>query len=136
MSRRRRRRRDWPEDFSDEEVALYRRKRRRYNGAPVADGQRDRARRFEPAVAAPERPKPPVTCRQCSHLVITRSFVKHVSQSWDHAVVFRTLTCFQQCWTLEDPDSVPDHGVISEYLVGGADQCPSFVRGLPRDHEW
>ncbi|GEM_PF-4488157 len=105
-----------------------------------------RARRFarrerQPAVAVaeppPERPKPPVTCYQCGHLVITRSFVKHVSQSWDRAVIFPTLTCFQQRWTLEDPDSVEDKAAVSEYLVGGAEQCPDYVRGYPRSpHDW
>ncbi len=108
-------------------------------------GRRRRGRRFqrserEPAVALAEppreRPKPPVTCYQCGHLVITRSFVKHVSQSWDRAIVFPTLTCFQQCWTLEDPESVADKAAVSEYLVGGADRCPDFTRGYPRNHDW
>jgi len=67
---------------------------------------------------------------------MTRSFVKHVSQSWDRAVVFPTLTCFQQRWTLEDPDSVPDKAAVSEYLVGGADRCPDYTRGHPRSHDW
>ncbi len=97
------------------------RKRRRYDSADVA---------------VVERPKPPVTCYQCAHLVMTRSFVKHVSQSWDHAVIFPTLSCFQQCWTLENPDSVEDKASVSEYLVANADRCPSFVRGYPRNHDW
>jgi len=107
---------------------------------PARRGKR-RGRRFERAGAAvvaepPRQPKPPVTCWQCGHLVVTRSFVKHVGQSWDRAVVFPTLTCFQQCWTLEDPDSVADKTSVSEYLVAGADGCPHFTRGHPRNHEW
>jgi hypothetical protein len=108
-------------------------------------GRRKRRRRFETAERASssvavaergERPKPPVTCHQCAHLVITRSFVKHVSQSWDRAIIYPTFTCFQQRWTLEDPDSVDDHSLVSEYLVSGADSCPDFSRGYPRSHEW
>ena len=82
-------------------------------------------------------PQPrPVTCYQCGHLVLTRSIVKLVNQSWDRAVSYPTLTCFQQRWTLEDPDSVNDHSIVSEYLVSGADSCPDFNRGYPRSHEW
>jgi hypothetical protein len=126
-----------------------RRKRGRWNddwdepGGPRS-GRRSkrRARHFEGAqnavaVAEPrDRAQPPVTCHQCGHLVVTRSFVKHVSQSWDRAVVFPTLTCFQQCWTLEDPDSVDDKASVTEYLVAGAESCPHFTRGYPRNHEW
>ena len=125
-----------------------RRKRARWNedwdeAAGERGGRRSkrRARRFErteSAVAVAEpvaRTRAPVTCHQCSHLVVTRSFVKHVSQSWDRAVVFPTLTCFQQGWTLEDPDSVDDKASVTEYLVSGADGCPHFTRGYPRNHE-
>jgi hypothetical protein len=126
-----------------------RRKRTRWNGdGEDADGERPgrrskrRGRRFERAQSSvamaelPQRAKPPVTCYQCGHLVVTRSFVKHVSQSWDRAIVFPTLTCFQQCWTLEDPDSVGDKASVTEYLVSGAESCPHFTRGHPRNHEW
>src|SRR4051794_12103958 len=103
MAKRRKRAR-WDEDW--EERGGRRSKRRR----------RLEEARSAVAVAEPsDRPKPPVTCWQCGHLVVTRSFVKHVSQSWDRAVVFPTLTCFQQCWTLEDPDSVEDKASVSEY---------------------
>ena len=128
MAKRRKRTR-WDEDW--DEAAGER---------PARRGKR-RGRRFERAGAVavaepPRQPKPPVTCWQCGHLVVTRSFVKHVGQSWDRAVVFPTLTCFQQCWTLEDPDSVADKTSVSEYLVAGADGCPHFTRGHPRNHEW
>jgi len=126
-----------------------RRKRTRredWDGDAPRSGQRRRGRRgrrfeaVEPDGAAPvlaePRSKQPVTCYQCAHLVMTRSFVKHVSQSWDRAVVFPTLTCFQQRWTLEDPDSVHDPAAVIEYLVQGADGCPDFVRGYPRGHDW
>jgi len=124
---RRRKRRFREQDDEELEFRGARRKRR---------GQRQREDGDEGRVAVAERPKPPVTCYQCAHLVVTRSFVKHVSQSWDRAIIFPTLTCFQQCWTLEDPDSVDDKASVSEYLVGGADGCPSFVRGYPRNHDW
>ncbi len=123
MSKRRKHR--YREDADEHEYRRARRKRRSFQGA-----ERDRD------VAVVERPKPPVTCYQCAHLVMTRSFVKHVSQSWDHAVIFPTLSCFQQCWTLENPDSVEDKASVSEYLVANADRCPSFVRGYPRNHDW
>ncbi|MBV8084160.1 MAG: hypothetical protein JO247_05025 [Chloroflexi bacterium] len=121
----RRKHRHGDEDWQEERGARKRRKR----------GRRFERAEEDSAVAVAEPPKPrPVTCRQCAHLVITRSLVKHVSQSWDHAVAFPTFTCFQQRWTLEDPESVPDHAAISEYLVEGADRCPDYVRGYPRDH--
>ena len=122
----RRKRRHWDEDGDELEARRRRRKRSR----------RFERSEDEPAVAVAERPKPPVTCYQCAHLVITRSFVKHVSQSWDRAIVFPTLTCFQECWTQEDPESVPDKAAISEYLVAGAERCPHFSRGYPRGHDW
>ena len=31
---------------------------------------------------------------------------------------------------------VPDHAAVSEYLVAGAERCPDFTRGLPRNHDW
>lgn len=124
-------------------MAKRRKRIRRDDWGEIEDEPRRRKRRgrnFEASgrsgVAVAERPKPPVTCYQCAHLVVTRSFVKHVSQSWDRAVVFPTLSCFQQCWTLEDPDSVDDKASVSEYLVAGADSCPSYVRGYPRNHDW
>jgi len=106
-------------------------------------GRHKRGRRFEASkrgaalavVEPPSKPRP-VTCYQCAHLVITRSIVKLVNQTWDRAVSFPTLTCFQQRWTLEDPDSVADHSLVSEYLIDGADHCPDFQRGYPRDHRW
>ena len=124
MAKRRKRVR-WDEDWDGRDERRGGRRKRRFQqpeGVALA--------------AAPRRPPPPVTCWQCGHLVVTRSFVKHVSQSWDHAVIFPTLTCFQQCWTLEDPDSVADQAAVSQYLVSGADACPSFTRGHPRNHEW
>ena len=127
MAKRRKRTR-WDEDDSQEPRRAGRRarRRRRYQteDGPVAVAE------------PPSRPPQPLTCWQCGHLVVTRSFVKHVSQSWDRAIVFPTLTCFQQCWTLEDPDSVGDKASVTEFLVGGADRCPSFSRGHPRNHEW
>jgi hypothetical protein len=145
MSKRRKRRRredDWDEDAAAR-PGRGRRKAAAQAGVEAvreAGGRRSRRRRFEPAERQPEaelqRPKPAVTCWQCGHLVVTRSLVKMVNQSWDRAIVFPTLTCFQQRWTLEDPDSVPDHAAVSEYLVGGAEGCPDFTRGYPRNHEW
>jgi hypothetical protein len=126
MARRRKRR--YQEDADDEELEFRRARRKRRNRHFQAAEKSD--------VAVAERPRPPITCYQCAHLVMTRSFVKHVSQSWDRAIVFPTLSCFQQCWTLEDPDSVDDKASISEYLVAGADRCPSYVRGYPRNHDW
>jgi hypothetical protein len=124
MAKRRKRR--YSDDSEEPEYRQDRRRKRR--------GRRSSAGDADGGVAVadklPERPKPPVTCYQCSHLVVTRSFVKHVSQSWDRAIVYPTLSCFQQCWTLEDPDSV------DEYLVANADRCPSYVRGYPRNHDW
>ena len=129
---RRRRRRGWDEDLSaEEEQSRGRRgkRKRRFHESPAETGP--------VAVADKEPPKQrPITCQQCAHLVITRSMVKLVNQSWDRAVSFPTLTCFQQCWTLEDPDSLRDHSAVSEYLVDGADRCPHFQRGRPRDHRW
>jgi hypothetical protein len=125
---RRRKRRYRDEDEEELENRARRRKGRRRHGESDGD--------VAVAERSPSRPKPPVTCYQCAHLVVTRSFVKHVSQSWDRAIIFPTLTCFQQCWTLEDPDSVEDKASVSEYLVSGADTCPSFVRGYPRHHDW
>ena len=121
----RRKRRHWDDDAEERDGRRRRRKQGRFERADA-----------DAAVALAERPKPPVTCYQCAHLVITRSFVKHVSQSWDRAIVFPTLTCFQECWTLEDPESVPDKAAISEYLVASADRCPHFSRGYPRSHDW
>jgi hypothetical protein len=127
MAKRRKRAR-WDDDWQEPRRAGRRGRRR---------GRRYEAEDGAVAVAeSPRRPQPPLTCWQCGHLVVTRSFVKHVSQSWDRAVVFPTLTCFQQGWTLEDPDSVDDKASVTEYLVGGADACPSFSRGHPRNHEW
>jgi hypothetical protein len=135
----------WAKRGSEKQAGMAKRRkhRRRTDEWDEERSQRRgrRGRRFERAdeavaVAEPPRPKPPVTCRQCAHLVITRSLVKHVSQSWDYAVAYPTLTCFQQRWTLEDPESVPDHAAVSEYLVAGADACPDYVRGYPRDHGW
>ena len=89
------------------------------------------------AMAVEDHPKPrPVTCQQCSHLVITRSMVKLLNQGWERAISFPTFTCFEQRWTLEDPESAPNPGLVTEYLVDGADSCPSFARGYPRDHRW
>jgi hypothetical protein len=145
MGRRRKRKRqdeDWQESASANRARGRRWSGSRENEEALAfqDGRGKRRRRFEPSERRPEpeldRPKPAVTCYQCGHLIVTRSLVKHVSQSWDRAIAFPTLTCFQQHWTLEDPDSVPDHASVSEYLVGGAERCPDFTRGLPRDHGW
>lgn len=127
MAKRRKRR--YRDEDGEVDYRMAPRKRRRQFEGPDAEAGLAVAERAE-------RPKPPVTCYQCSHLVVTRSFVKHVSQSWDRAIVFPTLTCFQQCWTLEDPDSVDDKAAVSEYLVGNAETCPNFLRGHPRSHEW
>lgn len=124
----RRKRRHWDDENGELDGSAGRRRLKRKHRFERIEAQ--------PAIALADRPKPPVTCYQCSHLVVTRSFVKHVSQSWDRAIVFPTLTCFQQCWTLEDPDSVEDKAAIVEYLVGNAERCPHFTRGFPRNHEW
>lgn len=127
---RRRRRRGWDEDVSaGEEQSRGRRgkRRRRFQESQPELGRL--------TLAEPPKPRP-ITCHQCLHLVITRSIVKLVNQSWDRAISFPTLTCFQQCWTLEDPDSVSDPAAVSEYLIDGADRCPHFQRGFPRDHGW
>jgi len=116
-----------PEQDWDEPARLSGRKRRRRHGE-------DR----EPApaaVLAPPKPRP-TTCYQCGHLVVTKSIVKLVNQSWDRAISYPTLTCFQQRWTLEDPESVEDPTVVSEYLVDHADDCPDFARGYPRDNRY
>ena len=127
MAKRRKRARS-EEDWDEPRSSRRRRKRR---------SQRFDADDAAVALAEPtKRPAQPVTCWQCGHLVVTRSFVKHVSQSWDRAIIFPTLTCFQQGWTLEDPDSVDDKASVTEFLVDGANNCPSFVRGHPRNRDW
>ncbi len=127
-----------------------RRKLRRWqedrDEAPDRQGRRSRRRKGRYQAAEPEAavtvaecrklPPRPITCHQCGHLIVTRSFVKYAGQSWDRAIVYPTLTCFQQRWTLEDPDSVEDRAEVSPYLVEGADRCPDYQRGRPRDHEW
>lgn len=135
MAKRRKRKRWEPDEEWSEGRSGRRGARRSKRGRQFEAADRSPARL---AIAEPQqRPKPPLTCHQCAHLVITRSLVKHVSQSWDHAVVYPTLTCFQQRWTLEDPDSVQDHSSVSQFLVGGADSCPDFSRGYPRNHhDW
>jgi hypothetical protein len=149
MAKRRKRKRWVDEELEDDPRSGRRSGRRRRHSASPPEASRSRTTRqryFQAAQDEParvavaerdQRPKPPLTCYQCAHLVITRSLVKHVSQSWDHATVYPTLTCFQQRWTLEDPDSVHDHGAVSEYLIGGAENCPDFSRGYPRNHhDW
>lgn len=135
MAKRRKRKR-WEQDQEWAEARSGRRGERRNKRSRQLDGAGRGAAHV--VLAEPEqRPKPALTCYQCAHLVITRSLVKHVSQSWDHAIVYPTLSCFQQRWTLEDPDSVQDHSSVSEFLVGGADRCPDFSRGYPRNHhDW
>lgn len=128
---RKRRRRGWDQDLSTEQEEAPRarrgKRRRRFHQA--------QAESVRVAVAEPLKPRP-TTCYQCAHLVITRSMVKLVNQSWDRAVSFPTLSCFQQCWTLEDPDSLGDHSQVIEFLVDGAERCPHFQRGHPLDHRW
>jgi hypothetical protein len=128
--RKRKQRRDWTED--EEDVGRERRRRSRQwheaQGKPASAHQVAVAE----ATAGPRQ----VTCHQCSHLVITRSIVKYINQPWDRARGFPSLSCFEQHWTLDDPDSVQNHAEVSEYLVEGADRCPDFARGYPRDHRW
>src|SRR5262249_46637613 len=120
----RRKNRHKHEDWEDERTA----RRRRRHGRPENEHEDAQLALAEP------RKKPPVTCHQCANLIVTRSLVKHVNQSWDRAIAFPTLTCFEQCWTLEDPESVADHAAVIPFLVEGADECPSYRRGYPRDH--
>ncbi|MBV8087673.1 MAG: hypothetical protein JO247_22935 [Chloroflexi bacterium] len=127
--RKRKQRRDWDED--EEELG---RERRRHSRQWHEARQQGEASRVAVA-AAPPRPLN-VTCYQCSHLVITRSIVKYINQPWDRARGFPSLSCFEQRWTLDDPDSVANPSEVSEYLVEGADRCPDFARGYPRDHRW
>ena len=129
---RRRKRKQRHDSEDDEELESGRERRRR---ARQWHESRSKAEPGRVAVAEPPKPRN-TTCYQCSHLVITRSIVKWVNQPWDRARGFPSLSCFEQHWTLDDPDSVPDHAAVSEFLVDGAERCPSFARGYPRDHRW
>ncbi|MHB8620000.1 MAG: hypothetical protein ACYDAG_10600 [Chloroflexota bacterium] len=126
--RRKRGQRRSPETIDEETAAGPSHRRRR--GRALA----------EPRAAVPPSPRwrrdAPITCHSCAHLVVTRSFVKTVGQSWDRAVIYPTLSCFEQRWTLEDPDSTEETRSTSPYLLENADQCPDFKRGGSRDRAW
>ena len=124
------RQRDWDDD-SVESGRERRKRSRQWHEAQTTKSSPGRVALAE-ASAKPKQ----VTCYQCTHLVITRSIVKYLNQPWEGAISFPSLSCFQQKWTLENPDEVPDHAEVSPYLVEEADRCPDFARGYPRDHRW
>ncbi|MGH2363621.1 MAG: hypothetical protein ACRDHX_03090, partial [Chloroflexota bacterium] len=75
----------------------------------------------------------PATCLECINLVIARSRAKAIGESWDQATVYPSYSCYEQRWTVDDPDSVRDLAEVTPYLVGDAESCPTFLRGGARD---
>ncbi|HUZ77022.1 MAG TPA: hypothetical protein VMV93_05485 [Chloroflexota bacterium] len=75
----------------------------------------------------------PATCLECINLVIARSRAKAIGESWDQATVYPSYSCYEQRWTVDDPDSVRDLAEVTPYLVGDAEKCPTFLRGSARD---